>query len=115
MMLKALTAALALSLAAIAGTSSAAPAIIESAKDDCIVGERNNGYIGIIDEGAASDALRREVRSINQQRRDAYQRLASRNGVPLEAAAKVTAEKLINSAPSGHCVQNEAGTWVKKP
>lgn len=115
MMLKALTAAIALSIAAVASTSVAAPAVIESAKADCVVGERIDGYLGIIDEGAASDTLRREVRSINQQRRDAYQSLAERNGVPLTAAAKATAERLINSAPSGHCVQNEAGRWVKVP
>lgn len=107
--------AAALALFALFGVSLAAPAIIENAKDKCIIGERIDGYIGIIDEGAADDALRREVRDINQKRREAYQALAERNGVPLSAAAKVTAEKLINSAPSGHCVQNASGQWVKKP
>ena len=115
MMLRALTAALALTVLSAGSLAVAAPKIIEDAKSQCVVGERIDGYIGIINEGAASDALRREVRSVNQQRRAAYADLAQRNGVPESAAALATAEKLINSAPSGHCVQNESGQWVKKP
>ena len=113
MTLKALAAALTLTL--FTGVAHAAPPIIEEAKAACVVGERIDGYLGIIDESAASDTLRREVRDINQKRKDAYQQLASANGVPVAAAAKVTAEKLIDGAPSGHCVQDASGQWVKKP
>ena len=115
MMLRALTAALALSVAAAGSIALAAPQVVETAKANCVVGERIDGYLGIIDEGKADDALRREVRDINQKRRAAYASLAQKNGVPESAAAAATAEKLINSAPSGHCVQNESGSWVKVP
>ncbi|WOI52499.1 YdbL family protein [Parvularcula sp. LCG005] len=93
----------------------AAPAIIEQAKSDCVVGERIDGYLGVIDDKAASDALRRSVREINQKRSAAYDSLASRNGVTPAIAAAATAEELINSAPSGHCVQNEKQEWVLVP
>jgi uncharacterized protein YdbL (DUF1318 family) len=55
------------------------------------------------------------MREINQARANAYADLARRNGVTVEVTAKVAAEKLINKAPSGHCVQNESGEWVRVP
>lgn len=115
MMLRALTAAIALSVAAAGNIAVAAPPVVEAAKADCIVGERIDGYLGIIDEGKADASLRREVRDVNQKRRAAYAALAEKNGVPESAAAAATAEKLINSAPSGHCVQNASGSWVRVP
>jgi hypothetical protein len=106
-----LIAALALS----AAPAFAAPAAIDAAKAKCIVGEQTDGYLGIIDNAKADEALRREVRSVNQQRKAVYADLAARNGVTIEQAAQVTAERLLNTAPSGHCIQSPDGGWVKKP
>ena len=39
----------------------AASAIIEAAKDDCIVGEQADGYLGVVSGASPSDAVRREV------------------------------------------------------
>lgn len=110
-----LSAAAGLLLAAGVGSAAAASAIVENAKSQCIVGEQADGYLGIIDNGAASDELRREVRDINQQRKAAYVRLAERNGVTVEATAQLTAEKLIMQAPSGHCVRDSTGQWKEVP
>jgi hypothetical protein len=102
-------------LALTAAPAFAAPAAIETAKAQCIVGEQTDGYLGVIDNAKADEALRREVRSVNQQRKAAYAELAARNGVTIEQAAQVTAERLLNQAPSGHCIQTPEGGWVKKP
>lgn len=99
---------------AVLGTANAAPAAIEEAKMECIVGEQNDGYIGVVDGAEAPQNLLREVKSINLQRKAAYSKLAKRNGVTIDAAAMLTAERLINDAPSGHCVQDEGGAWVEK-
>ena len=104
-----LAAALVLS-AAYAGTPT-----IDAAKAQCVIGEQTDGYLGIIEPAKADEALRREVRSINQQRKAAYADLAAKNGVTIEQAAQVTAERLLNGAPSGHCIQSPDGGWVKKP
>ncbi|MEX0644301.1 MAG: YdbL family protein [Parvularculaceae bacterium] len=98
-----------------AGASVAASAAIESAKAQCIIGEQADGYIGIVDSGKASAELKREVESINMQRKAAYADLAERNGVTVEAAAQVTAERMMNQAPPGHCIRGEDRTWYKKP
>lgn len=93
----------------------AGSATIDAAKAQCIVGEQTDGYLGVIDNAKADEALKREVRSINQQRKAAYAELAARNGVTIEQAAQVTAERLLNGAPAGHCIQSPEGGWVKKP
>lgn len=102
-----------LSITAI-GNSFAASTVVESAKADCTVGERIDGYIGVVDGASASQVVLREIRAINQQRKAAYTDLARRNGVTIDDAAMLTAERLINDAPSGHCVQNTNGGWVEK-
>ena len=42
----------------------AASAIVEQAKDQCVVGEQADGYLGFVDGANASDELRREVRDM---------------------------------------------------
>ncbi len=103
-----------LSLAALPAFALAASSIVEDAKDRCIVGEQVDGYLGFVDESAADTALKREVRDINQQRKAFYADLAARNGVTIDVTAALTAEKLINGADAGECVQDASGAWVKR-
>lgn len=95
-------------------SAAAASAAIESAKASCVVGEQADGYLGFANEGGASEDVKREVRSINQQRKAAYEKLAAKNGVTVDQAAAVTAETLINKAPAGHCYRDQNGAWQKK-
>ncbi|MEE2690868.1 MAG: YdbL family protein [Pseudomonadota bacterium] len=97
----------------VAGASSAFAMSVAEAKAQCIVGEQYDGYLGFANEAAADEALKREVRGINQQRRTAYEGLAQRNGVSVDVTAALTAEKLMNQAPSGQCIRDQSG-WRKK-
>jgi hypothetical protein len=114
-MKKLLAASLLAATALAAAPALAGSATIDAAKAQCVIGEQTDGYLGVIDNAKADEALKREVRSINQQRKAAYAELAARNGVTIEQAAQVTAERLLNGAPSGHCIQSPDGGWVKKP
>ena len=96
------------------GTAQATPAT-DAAKAQCLIGERNDGYLGVVDGKRPSAEAVRDMREINLKRASAYDQLASRNGVTRAQAARATAEKLINQAPSGHCVQNASGAWIEKP
>lgn len=107
-----LASALALGAMALTGVS-AASAIVEQAKDQCIVGEQADGYLGVVDGKSASDALRREIRDINQQRKAYYADISRRNGVSIEVTATLTAEKLIGQAGRGECVRDQNGRWVE--
>ena len=52
-----------------AAPAAAASAIVEQAKDQCLVGEQADGYLGFVPGADISTALRREVLDINQQRK----------------------------------------------
>ncbi len=93
--------------------AAAASAIVEQAKDQCIVGEQADGYLGVVDGKTASDAVRREIRDINQQRKSYYADIAKRNGVSVDVTATLTAEKLIGQAQPGECVRDQQGRWVE--
>lgn len=96
------------------GASPAFAITVAQAKAQCIVGEQADGYLGFANASEADEELRREVRSINQQRRAAYEQLAQRNGVTVDVAAALTAERLMNQAPSGHCIREQGGSWRRK-
>lgn len=92
----------------------AASQIIEDAKSQCLIGEQIDGYLGTITGQAPPAEVAREVRSVNQQRKAAYANIARKTGLTIDLTAKRVAEKQINKAPSGHCVQNLDRSWRKK-
>lgn len=100
-------------LALLGGTALAASSAIEAAKDQCLIGEQVDGYLGVVDGASVDTALRREVRDINQQRKGYYADLAARNGVSIDVTAALTAEKLIEQAGAGECVRDQNGAWVR--
>ncbi|MEO1252951.1 MAG: YdbL family protein [Pseudomonadota bacterium] len=110
---KSILAGAATGIAVLFASASAASPLVENAKDQCIVGEQADGYLGIVDGAAADAALRREVRDINQQRKAAYTDIAARNGVSINVTAALTAEKLINDARPGECVRDASGAWIQ--
>ena len=101
------------SLVAALGSAGATPAT-DAAEARCLIGERMDGYLGVVSGKSVDAALRREMDEVNQARSAAYERLAAKNGVTKKAAAQATAERLINTAPSGHCVQTPGG-WAEVP
>lgn len=94
-------------------STSAASAAIERAKDECLVGEQTDGYLGVVSGQQIDLALQRELRDTNQQRKTYYAEIARRNGVPVEATAKIAGEKLVNQAEPGECIRDQAGNWRK--
>lgn len=100
---------------ALGTAAAAAGAAIEDAKAQCVVGEQADGYLGVIDPSKVNDELKRDVRANNQQRKEIYADFAARNGLTVETAAAIFAERQVNQAPSGQCVRDQNGTWIKKP
>lgn len=87
-------------------------ASLAQAKEAGQVGELMNGYLGLVDPGAPGD-VKALVNSINAQRRAEYQRIAKKNGVPVDEVAKMTAQKVINQTPRGQYVQTPSG-WQRR-
>lgn len=98
------------------GLTSAAFAMdLDSAKTQGLIGEKQDGYIGLVTSTPSVD-LKNLVNDINARRRSAYQDVASQTqGASLSDVEKLAAAKLIARTPSGQMVQNASGQWVKKP
>ncbi len=84
---------------------------LDEAKAKGLVGERQDGYLGVVSAGAEATTL---VKSINNQRRAEYDRIAGQNGTPRTAIEKLAAEKAYANTPGGQYVQGSNGSWVKK-
>ncbi len=102
-------------LAAMFGVAHALPAVVEDAKARCVVGEQSDGYLGIVDPAAASEEVKREVRSVNQQRKSAFASLAAQNGVTVEDTAAIAGKQLVEGAGAGQCVRKADGSWARQP
>ena len=106
--------------AVVALASVAAPAAqaqgaeIEAAKAAGVVGERIDGYIGLVDDGAVDASLMRRINEINARRRAAYDELAQQAGATTAQVARLTGEKQVERVPVGHYYMDETGAWVRK-
>ncbi len=86
---------------------------IEAAQGQGVVGERIDGYLGIVD-GNVDPALRRKLNEINNMRRALYDRTARDTGTTTAQVARVTGEKQIAKAGPGEYVMLEDGGWTQK-
>ncbi|KAA9132648.1 DUF1318 domain-containing protein [Marinihelvus fidelis] len=83
------------------------------AKSEGLVGEKPDGYLGLVDSGASSD-VRALVQDVNAKRRANYQRIAKQQGAPLAEVEKVGGMTAIDKTQRGHYVMDASGRWVKK-
>lgn len=102
-----------MSASAFAPTALAADAVIDAAKVSGEVGERPDGYLGLV-ESSVTPAVRRRVDEINARRRALYERLARERGATVEQVGFLTGEKQIASTPSGQFYMTTSGQWVRK-
>lgn len=98
---------------AFSAPASAGDPQIDAAKAQGIVGERIDGYLGIVD-ASADASLTRKVQDINNKRRAAYDDLASQTNTTPQQVARVTGEKLVSEAAPGEYIMDDSGTWKQK-
>jgi len=84
---------------------------LDSAKNQGLVGEQPNGYLGVVKATPEAVEL---VSDINQKRRRAYQRIAQQNGISLDQVANLAGQKAIEKTPAGEYVKTPTGQWVAK-
>lgn len=106
------TAALALALVLGIALPAAAALDLDSAKQQGVVGEKMDGYVGIVTK-SPSPEVRELVESVNAKRRAAYQEIARKNGTAVEAVGALAGQKLIDRAPAGQWIGN-GGHWYRK-
>jgi len=110
----AVSALAALSVTALIQTADAQGAEIDAAKSAGVVGERIDGYLGIVENGGVDSSLRRRVNEINARRRAAYDEVASSAGATTAQVARITGEKQISRVSPGEFYMDENGRWVRK-
>jgi uncharacterized protein YdbL (DUF1318 family) len=86
---------------------------LDGAKAAGQVGERADGYLGLVDENAPAD-VKALVERVNAGRREKYGEIAAKRGVPVEAVAAQAGVKLIQRAEPGHYVMDSSGRWKQR-
>jgi len=86
---------------------------LDVAKKAGSVGERPDGYLGVVTKDAGPD-VKALVKKINAKRKQSYTEIAKKRGTTVEAVAALAGKKLVNGAPAGHYVMTKSGKWVRK-
>jgi uncharacterized protein YdbL (DUF1318 family) len=101
---------LGLSLPVLALDLNQASAALGQAKASGQVGEKPNGYLGVIAPGGQAAEI---ARLINEARRAEYQQVAKKNAIPLGDVEALAGRKAMDKTPAGQFIQS-GGQWVKK-
>ena len=84
---------------------------LSTAKAQGKVGEKMDGYLGIVQSSSEIKAL---VADINAKRKSKYQQLSKQQSVPLKKIEAIAGEKAISKTKPGHYIQLPNGKWKKK-
>lgn len=98
------------SLAIPASAPAQDPAAIIAARRAGLVGERFDGYLGLVSANVSPD-LRRQVAAVNIRRRSLYSSLASKKGVTPEEVGITAACSLLRRVSVGEYYLLGQGSW----
>ena len=76
------------------------------------VGENNQGYLEILEEGKADRDL---VQAENKDRRRVYEAIAQETGVDVDTVGRRRAKQIAERSAPGMMVQDAKGAWAAKP
>lgn len=110
--IKLITRTVALCLLLVAGLVNAQS--LDEAKAAGLIGEKSDGYIGLV-QPDAPEAVVELVRSVNRQRRERYQQIARDNDIPINTVAQLAYARAVEATRSGNYIEDANGDWVRKP
>ena len=84
---------------------------LDTAKSQGLIGERADGYLGVVEASAGAD-VRALVEEINGKRRAQYERIAAKNGIALTDVEARAGQKTIQKTAPGGWVFD--GSWKRK-
>lgn len=83
---------------------------LPNAKNQGLVGEQTNGYLGAVKSTAEAENL---IKLINDARRAEYARLAKENNIAVADVEAMAGQKAVERTMKGHFILLD-GNWVKK-
>lgn len=86
---------------------------LEAAKRDGQIGERADGFVGVV-LAKPTPEVQKLADSVNAKRRAHYQEIAKQNGTSFDAVAALAGAKLIQRAAPGEWVTDAEGNWYRK-
>lgn len=86
------------------------PAAILAARRAGLIGERYDGYLGIVNPSASAE-VRRQVAALNIRRRSLYSNLAGRRGVSPQEVGITAACSLLRRISTGEYYLPGQGGW----
>jgi uncharacterized protein YdbL (DUF1318 family) len=84
---------------------------LDDAKQQGLVGEMPNGYLGVVVNSAEAKNL---VATVNEKRKNIYINLARKNKLTVEQVTTLAGKKSFSKTKSGHFIKNNSGQWIKK-
>ncbi|WP_051504399.1 YdbL family protein [Sphingomonas jaspsi] len=85
---------------------------VAAARSGGTVGERFDGYLGIV--GDPGDSVRRQVAAINIKRRSLYSSLAARKGVSPQEVGLTAACTTLSRVAIGELYFTQSGGWRRR-
>lgn len=115
-MLKKITTWFAAIFAASALMAAWADPVVDQAKAMGVIGEKYDGYIGVVDQSRVTPDLQRRIDQINNGRLAQYKEIADKTGVALSDVGIGMGEKLFARAESGEKLKpGPSDPWSTKP
>ena len=87
---------------------------LDEAKASGLIGEKRDGYIGLV-QSSAPPAVVQLIADVNRQRQERYQQIARENGIAVDQVAQLAYARAVEATKSGHYVEDANGRWVRKP
>jgi len=88
-------------------------ATLDEAKAAGQIGEKQDGYIGLVQANVPADVAAL-VADVNAQRRQRYEQIARDNGIDIREVAKLAFTRAFDNTLPGNYVENSPGQWVRK-
>lgn len=88
-------------------------ATLDEAKASGLIGEKQNGYIGLVQANVPADVAAL-VADVNAQRRQRYEQIAQQNGIAVDQVAKLAFTKAFENTLPGNYIESAPGQWTRK-
>ena len=85
---------------------------VRLAKESGAIGERADGYLGVVPDKAGDADL---VERVNAERRTSYEALATRYETDLVSVQSVAGQRRLDEAVAGEAILPADGVWTVKP